>query len=470
MKKLKLYISIIIPLIIFSIPTHLIPIDNLTIIEHRVIAIFILAALLWVLEPIPIFATSMLIITLELLLISDNSLFFLREGINSDSLGILLSYKEIMATLASPIIILFLGGFFLAMAATKYQLDKNLARVLLKPFGNNPKNVLLGLMIITAIFSMFMSNTATTAMMLAILAPVLAAFEVKDRGRIAFLLGIPFAANIGGIGTPIGTPPNAVAIKYLTGEMAVSFGSWMAFALPFVIILLTITWLLLLKMFKPETDEIKVNIKSRFMRSPKAVAVYITFSLTVLLWIFSDFHGLKSYVVAMIPVSVFLVSGILNAEDIKRLSWDVLWLIAGGIALGMAMEQSGLSTNLINTIPFNELNPMLMVVIATILALLMATFMSNTATANLILPVMAALGTNMASLQGIGGGKMLIIAVTISCSIAMSLPVSTPPNAMAYASGQIESSQMMRSGIIIGGIALLFVYVLITVLNIVGFV
>ena len=111
-----------------------------------------------------------------------------------------------------------------------------------------------------------------------------------------------------------------------------------------------------------------------------------------------------------------------------------------------------------------------MVVIATILAALMATFMSNTATANLILPVMAALGTNMVSLQGIGGGKMLIIAVTFSCSIAMSLPVSTPPNAMAYASGQIKSSQMMRSGIIIGAIALLFVYVLITILKMVDFV
>lgn len=470
MKKFKLIIALLIPTIIFLIPIDAIPIENLTIIEHRVIVIFVLAALFWVLEPIPIFATSMLIITLELLLVSDNSLYFLREGFDPAVLGILISYKAIMATLASPIIILFLGGFFLAMAATKYQLDKNLARVLLKPFGQNPKNVLLGLMIITALFSMFMSNTATTAMMLAILAPVLAAIETGDRGRVAFLLGIPFAANIGGIGTPIGTPPNAVAMKYLTGSDAISFGSWMSFALPFVIILLVIAWFLLLKMFKPQTEKIVVNIKSRFMRSPKAITVYITFSLTVLLWIFSDLHGINSYVVAMIPVSVFLVSGILNAEDIKRISWDVLWLIAGGIALGMAMEVSGLSASLINSIPFNKFNPILMVLVVTVLALLMANFMSHTATANLILPIMAALGTNMASLQAIGGGKMLIIAVAFSCSIAMALPISTPPNAMAYASGQIKSSQMMRTGIIIGIIALFFIYVLITILKLVDFV
>jgi sodium-dependent dicarboxylate transporter 2/3/5 len=470
MKHIKLLISILIPALILVIPTDSIPIENLTIIEHRVIAIFVLATLFWVLEPIPIFATSMLIIALELFLISDNSLSFLRVGYESEVLGTLISYKTIMATLASPIIILFLGGFFLAMAATKYQLDKNLARVILKPFGSNPKNVLLGLMIITALFSMFMSNTATTAMMLAILAPVLAAFDTDDPVRVAFLLGIPFAANIGGMGTPIGTPPNAVAMKYLTGDMAVSFGSWMAFAIPYVVVMLAFVWFLLLFMHKPKADHIELTIKNRFMRGPKAITVYITFTITVLLWVFSDFHGINSYVVAIIPVAVFLVSGILTAEDIKRLSWDVLWLIAGGIALGQAMESTGLSTNLIRTIPFDTFNPFLMVFLATLTTVIMATFMSNTATANLILPVMAAMGVNLATLQSLGGAKMLIIAVTFSCSIAMALPVSTPPNAMAYASGQIKSAQMIRSGLMIGITALILTYVLIFILKMVHFI
>lgn len=465
----KLIISIIFPVFILLIPTELIPIDNLTIIEHRVIAIFLLAMLFWILEPIPIFATSMLIITLELFLISDNSIGFLRSAAGTDGFGVLLSYKAILATLASPIIILFLGGFFLAAAATKYRLDMNLARVLMRPFGSNPKMMMMGLMIITAVFSMFMSNTATTAMMLAILAPVLAIFDKDDPARVAFLLAIPFAANIGGIGTPIGTPPNAVAMKYLTGDAFISFGSWMAFALPYVVIMLAFAWLLLLILFKPRTKELKLEIKSRFMRSPKAITVYVTFAFTVLLWILSDLHGISSYVVAMIPVAVFLVSGILNAEDVKKLSWDVLWLIAGGIALGMAMEQTGLSKHLIDSIPFSEFSPYLIILIATLVAAIMATFMSNTATANLILPVMAALGTNLETLSALGGSKTIIIAVTFSCSIAMSLPVSTPPNAMAYASGQIKSAQMMRSGIIIGVTALLFLYILLTVLRTVHF-
>ncbi|MCB0282591.1 MAG: SLC13/DASS family transporter [Calditrichae bacterium] len=466
----KLFIAILIPLLVLIIPTEWIPIHNLTLIEHRVIAIFILATLFWILEPIPIFATSMLIITLELFMISDNSIAFLRSGAGTEGFGTLLSYKAIMATLASPIIILFLGGFFLAAAATKYRLDVNLARVLLKPFGSSPKTMMMGLMIITAIFSMFMSNTATTAMMLAILAPVLAMFERDDPARVAFLLAIPFAANIGGIGTPIGTPPNAVAMKYLTGDAFISFGAWMAFAIPYVVILLIFAWLLLLLLFKPKATELKLEIKSSFMRSPKALTVYITFAFTILMWIFSDLHGISSYVVAMIPVAVFLVSGILNAEDVRKLSWDVLWLIAGGIALGMAMENTGLSSHLIESIPFGQFNPLIIVFMATLVAILMATFMSHTATANLLLPVMAALGTNLESLAALGGSKMIILGVTFSCSIAMSLPISTPPNAMAYASGQIQNKDMMRSGIIIGVVALGMLYILLSILKTIDFI
>lgn len=462
-------VSVVIPVLFLMLPTEVIPIDNLSVVEHRVIAIFILATLFWVLEPIPIFATSMLIITLQLLTISDNSLMFLRSDSGHEGFGTLLSYKAIMGTLASPIIILFLGGFFLAMAATKYRLDVNLARVLLKPFGTNPKTVLMGLMIVTALFSMFMSNTATTAMMLAILAPVLALFDSEDPARIAYLLGVPFAANIGGIGTPIGTPPNAVAMKYLTGDTMVSFGQWMSFAIPYVVVMLVIAWAILLLLFKPRTDRIELAIKSKFMRSPKAITVYLTFASTILLWILSDFHGLKSYVVAMLPVAVFLVAGILTSEDIKKLSWDVLWLISGGIALGMAMEKTGLSANLIKAIPFANFDPLLIVLIATIISMAMATFMSNTATANLVLPVMAALGANLESLSSLGGAKMIIIGVAISCSIAMALPVSTPPNAMAYASGQIKSPQMMRAGICIGVVALVLMYGLLTILKTVNF-
>lgn len=138
-----------------------------------------------------------------------------------------------------------MGGFALAIAASKYELDNNLARVLLKPFGTQPKFIMLGLMLITAVFSMFMSNTATTVMMLALLGPIVASAPKGDLGIKALVLCIPIAANTGGIATPIGTPPNAIALQYLTGENSIDFLSWMMMGLPFVLVQLTLAWFLL---------------------------------------------------------------------------------------------------------------------------------------------------------------------------------------------------------------------------------
>ena len=223
-----------------------------------------------VLEPIPIFATSVLLIGLELLLISDKGPIWFRDLGKMEEMGKLLPYQDILSTFASPIIMLFLGGFFLAMAATKYHLDVNLARVFLRPFGESPKFVMLGMMVITAVFSMFMSNTATTALMITIVTPVLRLFPNDDLGRMALVLCIPLAANIGGIGTPIGSPPNAVAMKYLVGEQAISFGGWMTFGVPFSISLLAIAWILLVTLLPSKKERIKLIIESEFRRTPRA--------------------------------------------------------------------------------------------------------------------------------------------------------------------------------------------------------
>ncbi|MEZ4764102.1 MAG: SLC13 family permease [Calditrichia bacterium] len=167
-----------------------------------------------------------------------------------------------MATFASPIILLFLGGFFLAMAATKYRLDVNLARVLLKPFGTNPRWVLLRLMVITAVFfDVYEQHRHHRDDVGAAHAHLLASLDDGDAGKAAFVLGIPFAANIGGIGTPIGTPPNAVALKYLTGKFAIGFGEWMSFAVPFVIVMLIFAWRLLLFLFPPQSPKLELTIK-----------------------------------------------------------------------------------------------------------------------------------------------------------------------------------------------------------------
>ncbi|MGA0166065.1 MAG: SLC13 family permease [bacterium] len=464
----KALICVAVPLLVLWLPMNQV-LQGIDVVQVRMLAIFTLAVLCWVLEPIPIFATSVLLIGLELLLISNKGPIWFRDSSSIEEIGKLLPYQDILTTFASPIIMLFLGGFFLAMAATKYHLDVNLARVFLRPFGESPKFVMLGMMIITAVFSMFMSNTATTALMITIVTPVLRLFPNDDLGRTALVLCIPLAANIGGIGTPIGSPPNAVAMKYLVGEQAISFGGWMAFGVPFSICLLAIAWTLLVALLPSRQERIKLVIESEFRRTPRAWVVYICFALTILLWLTGSLHGMNSYVVAMIPVAVFLVSGVIGKQDLKNLSWDVLWLISGGIALGLGLESTGLSQTLVTNIPFAELSPLMIVVMATVMGLLMSTFISNTATANLLLPIMATLGATVSTLGEIGGSKLLVLLVTFSCSLAMALPVSTPPNAMAYATGLLENRQLLQIGALISGIGLVASYLLAMLLWQIGF-
>ncbi|NLS12622.1 SLC13 family permease [Vibrio sp. SM6] len=465
---LKYFLPIVIPLIVLLMPLSAFPFEGITIMQQRVIAIFLLAALCWVFEPIPIYATSVVIIVLELLMLSDKGIFLFRLEQGEAHFGTLLKYNEIMATFASPIIMLFLGGFFLAMAATKYRLDVNLARVLLKPFGQDPAYVMLGLMMITGIFSMFMSNTATTAMMLSILTPVIAVFGPKDPGRIAFALCIPVAANIGGIGTPIGTPPNAIALKYLVGDNLITFGEWMAFGVPFVVVMMAFSWFVINRLYRAETRKIELQINSKFLKTPKAMIVYITFGITILLWLMGSSHGMNSYTVALIPVAIFSITGIINKEDLKKISWDVLWLVSGGIALGLALDKTGLAKLVVHSIPFDAFSPYVVLAGAAMLCLLMANFMSHTATANLLMPIMAALGSSMASLAPLGGELTLILVVTFAASLGMSLPISTPPNALAHATGHVQSNQMARVGVIIGLVGVAASFVLVWLLNLVG--
>lgn len=437
------------------------PMGILNPLEIRVIGVFVMAALFWILQPFPIWSTSMLVIVLMIITMSDSSLSMFRvDGVT------MISHKSVMATFANPIIMLFLGGFFLAAAATKYKLDLNLARVLLKPFGKNPKFVLLGLMLITAVFSMFMSNTATAAMMLAILAPVLKLFDENDRGKAAFALAIPLGANIGGMGTPIGTPPNAIALGALNdaiarGDLAanpVSFGQWMAFGVPYVIILMVIAWVLLMKIYPIKMKEMILNIEGagKFDTSPKAIIVYITFVLCVLLWVTGKgVHGINDNAIAMIPMAVFALTGVITKKDLNEMSWDVLWLVAGGFALGVGLNATGLAAHLIKTIPFASWSPVALMVGCGIICLFMANFMSHTSTATLLVPILCAVGIACQdNLTGLGGVTALLVSVAFASSLGMSMPISTPPNALAHATGYTDTKGMAITGVVMGLVGL----------------
>ena len=212
MKKVwELLAILVVTAIIWNLPTSSFGIDGLTVVQQRIIAIFVFATLSWLTECIPAWATSLSIMSLMCVTVSKNA-FGVFKG---DGIGELLDSKEIMAAFADPIIMLFLAGFILAIAASKSGLDTLLARNLIKPFGNKSENVLLGFLLITGLFSMFISNTATAALMLTFLTPVFAALPANGKGRIALTMSIPIAANLGGMGTPIGTPPNLIALKYL---------------------------------------------------------------------------------------------------------------------------------------------------------------------------------------------------------------------------------------------------------------
>ncbi|GAB4343393.1 MAG: SLC13 family permease [Flammeovirgaceae bacterium] len=465
----KLIISFVLPLLILLLPKEWIPLEGLTVVEHRVIAIFIFAALSWILEPIPIYATSILIITLELLLISDKGFIYFIDEAKETDFGQLFPFQGIMATMASPIILLFLGGFFLALSASKHGLDKRLANLLLKPFGNTPQNLMLGMMIITAGFSMFMSNTATTALMLSLLAPVFQNIDSKDKLKIAFTLSIPIAANLGGIATPIGTPPNAIAMKYLVGENAISFLEWMIFGVPLVIFMVLFSWWLLKTLYRSNQTYITVNLDKGEKTTIHTYIVYGTFWLTLFLWITDFWHGMNSYTVAMIPVAVFLATGIITKEDLQHISWEVLWLVAGGIAIGDALEISGLAARIIENIPFTSMPTLLIVFIFGAITLFMANFMSNTATTNLIMPLAVAVGSSLTDLAELGGLRVMILAVVLNVSLGMCLPISTPPNALAHATGWIETKDMTKTGLIIGFVGITTVFVLLFILNKTGF-
>ena len=429
------------------------PMGILNPLEIRVIGVFVMAALFWILQPFPIWSTSMLVIVLMIVTMSDSALTPFRvDGVT------MISHKSIMATFANPIIMLFLGGFFLAAAATKYKMDLNLARVLLKPFGKNPKFVLLGLMLITAVFSMFMSNTATAAMMLAILAPVLKLFDEDDRGKAAFALAIPLGANIGGMtpvirGSALGALNDAIARGDLVAN-PVSFGQWMAFGIPYVIILMVIAWLLLLKIYPIKMKEMVLKIEGagKFDTSPKAIIVYITFVVCVVLWVTGKgVHGINDNAIAMIPMAVFALTGVITKKDLNAMSWDVLWLVAGGFALGVGLNATGLAAHLIKTIPFASWSPLALMIGCGIICLFMANFMSHTSTATLLVPILCAVGIACQdNLVGLGGVTALLVSVAFASSLGMSLPISTPPNALAHATGYTDTNGMAKTGIVMG--------------------
>ena len=437
------------------------PIFTLT--QQRVIAIFVFTAMMWILEVIPTWTTSVVAIVSILLTTSNKGLGFL---IAKENIGALTNYKDIMAAFADPVIMLFLGGFVLAFAATKVGLDVQLAKVMLKPFGTNPKTVLLGVLLVIGTFSMFMSNTATAAMMLTFLTPVLATLPKDGGGRISLALAIPIAANIGGMGTPIGTPPNAIALGALQeAGYTVTFAGWMLRMVPYVVLMLVIAWVLLMKLYPFKAKSIELKIEGQEVKATpfQKYVVWVTFALTIILWVGEQWFKINSNIVAMIPFAVFSATGIMKAKHLEHINWAVLWMVAGGFALGTALNQTGLASTLIKTIPFASWNSLVVMLVGGFICYFLSNFISNSASANLVVPILIVVGKAMAGNPGfeaLGGVPAMIIGVAICASLAMCLPVSTPPNALAHSTGMITTKQMATVGIVMGALGLVIGYLM----------
>lgn len=459
--------SILAFFVIWFMPSTAFGIDGLTVLQQRTIALFVFAAMMWIFEAIPSWTTSVLIIVIALLTLTNKGLGFLMVDASGAELEGVMKYTKIMSAFADPVVMLFLGGFTLAVMAQKYGLDVTLARIMLKPFGTNPKMVLLGFLVVISVFSMFMSNTATAAMMLAFLAPILATFPDDDKGKIGLALSIPIAANIGGIGTTIGTPPNGTAVSNLetTFGITISFGEWAIHMIPFVIIMIFIAWLVLQVFFPFKSKKLEVNIPENDKPTTwRTRLVWITFAVTILLWATESITKISSNIVALIPLAVFVCTGTFTKEDIKQIDWSVLWLVAGGFALGYAMLDidkggTGLGAALVNAIPFGSMSIVLVFAVAGLVCYTLSNFISNSATAALLVPILCAVSNGLTSnptFDAFGGTKAMVIFVAVCASLAMLMPISTPPNAIAYSTGLIKTKDMIKVGGIIGVIGLVF--------------
>lgn len=431
---------------------------------RRTAAIFVVAVIFWATELIPLYATSLLLIGMQIVFLSGKGGMAEKfPTFTGQPLGDLPDYTTFLEPFASGIIILFMGGFLLSAAVTKHGLDKKIAARLLRPFAKNPATLIFAVMLITAFFSMWMSNTATAVMMIAIITPLVKSMPQDERFHKAVILAVPFGANIGGIGTPIGTPPNAVAMAALRQQfprLDITFLDWMIMAVPLALILIAVAGVLLLVMFKPTPGVALPEIERPTEQiSWKGRLTMMILGVAIFLWVFSGVLdlGLSSAAVALLAAAALTTLGVLEKRDVDSIDWNVLILMWGGLSLGRAMEVSGL-IDVIAGLPFAELRGVWLTVIIVGLGMGMSTFMSNTATANVLIPMVIAIGlANPDTEAGRTMAVQLTVMTALACSFAMAFPVSTPPNAIAFATGRIPASALLSSG---GLVSLLCVVVL----------
>ena len=406
--------------------------------QRAVLLLFLVAVGLWITEAVPAFAVGLLI--MGYLVFALGTPLIMPEPWDVD---------PYLNTWSSPVIWLMLGGFFMAEGLSRTGLDRQLFAFAIKPAGSRPDRVLLAIMLTSAVASMFISNTSTAVLMVGAVLPLVRQMGGQEPFSKALLIAIPVAASVGGMGTIIGSAPNAIAAGVAAEAGApINFLEWMALGVPIAITLVVIAWFFLVKRYPTSLADIKLDLNS--LEKPELpekrdrIIVSVISLTTVALWMTTPFHGIHIVAISLIPIVGLTMTQVMGAAHVRRLPWDTLMLVAGGLSLGSAVVDSGLAANFASHLGFLTGLNMDVVVFAglALITIVLSNVMSNTATVSIVLPVAVAL------LPGRELEMCLILGLSASC--ALLLPVSTPPNAIAYSTGELQTSDLRPGGILIG--------------------
>ena len=418
--------------------------------QRAVLLLFLVAVGLWITEAVHAFAVCLLIM-----------------GYLVFALGTPLIMPEpwdvapYLNTWSSPVIWLMLGGFFMAEGLSRTGLDRQLFALAIKPAGSRPDRVLLAIMLTSAVASMFISNTSTAVLMVGAVLPLVRQMGGKEPLSKALLIAIPVAASVGGMGTIIGSAPNAIAAGVAAeAGRSINFLEWMAVGVPVALTLVVTAWYFLVRRYPTKLAHVELDLSS--LDEPKLpekrdrTIVTVISITTVALWMTTPFHGIHIVAISLIPIVGLTMTQVMGAAHVRRLPWDTLMLVAGGLSLGSAVVDSGLAENFASQLGFLTGLNMDVVVFAglALITIMLSNVMSNTATVSIVLPVAVAL------LPGRELEMCLILGLSASC--ALLLPVSTPPNAIAYSTGELQTSDLRPGGVLIGllGPALIITWVL----------
>ncbi|MBT7953408.1 MAG: SLC13/DASS family transporter [Gammaproteobacteria bacterium] len=439
-------------LIYFLVPESFVGLDNNPVsIGHAgklTAALACWMAVWWLGESIPIYATAMLPLAVL-------------------PLGGARTMKETALGYAHPLIFLFIGGFMLALALERWQLHKRFALMVLRVIGTSPVRLVGGFMFVCATMSMWITNTATTLVMLPIALSVIRIYESqfpeKKNLALCLLLGIAYSASIGGIGTIVGTVPNIFTVSFLESEMdiQVSFLQWMKIGVPVVVIFVPIVWLMLTRFIYPldneAIDESVLDTKPEPWNNGSKLTLMIFF-LTAFCWMFrpllikidalqhlSDggIAVIAALLLFIIPSNIKEKEFLIDWETAVRIPWGIVILLGGGISLATAISGNGVSELLASNLSGLEgIHPLLMSLAVVTLIIFLTEMTSNVATTTALIPMFAAMAV------GLGIAPItIIIPATIAASCAFMLPVATPPNAIVFGSGLLHIPQMAKAGI-----------------------